>query len=145
MRTNAKIKYATVLFVVCTSLVIATASTTATAQLAQSSSYTSSDVTAGTSVQLGFYAFAHDNCTPARSPTIRIIKPPRAGMLTVKLGELTTDKIVGCSSYTTPAQIVFYRAGYGDDNIDYLIYEVTSPNGDVEVFQFTIHIRVTGR
>lgn len=115
------------------------------AQFGPASSYTTIGATRGVSVELRYHGFANNDCTPARSPTIRVIEPPHAGTLTVKPGELTTDKIVGYPSYTTPVQIVFYQAGQGDDDTDHLVYEVTNPNGEVEVFQFTIHIRVTGR
>lgn len=112
----------------------------ATAQYAPSSSYTSFGVTPGTSVQLGYYASMNNNCTPAHPPTIRVIEAPKFGTLTVRPGELTTDKIAGCPSLRAPAQIVFYEARSGGADTDVLIYEVTSANGQVETFQITIRI-----
>ena len=119
---------------------IALSSGTATAQYAPSSSYTSFGVTPGTAVQLGYYATVNSNCTPAHAPTIRVIEAPKFGTLTIRPGELTTDKIAGCPSLRAPARIVFYEARSGDADTDLLIYEVTSANGQVETFQITIPI-----
>ena len=33
------------------------------------------------------------------------------------------------------------QAGESDADTDHLTYEVTNPNGEVEIYQFTIHIR----
>jgi len=94
----------------------------AMAQVASSSSYTSFGVAQGAIVQLGYYASANNNCTPARPPTIRVIEKPRSGVLTVRPGELTTDRIAGCLSVKTPAQIVSYEARSDDTDTDHLIY-----------------------
>jgi hypothetical protein len=54
------------------SLVLAAAiSTVALAQPAPTNNYTSIEVTSAKPVQLGYYASAHKNCTPA--PVVRVI------------------------------------------------------------------------
>lgn len=113
----------------------------AMAQFGPTSKFAALGLTRGATVKIGFHGFASGTCAPARSPTIRVIASPRAGMLTIKPGELTTDKISSCSDYKTPVQVVFYQAGESDADTDHLTYEVTNPNGEVEIYQFTIHIR----
>ena len=67
--------------------------------------FTAVEVPHGASVQIGVYAFANNDCTPARSPSIRVI-----------------------------------GAATGNADVDRVIYEVTSPNGDVDVYDVTIRI-----
>lgn len=118
-----------------------TISVSAAAEPAPISSYTTFDATPGERLQLGYYAFANNDCTPARRPTIRVIEFPSAGVLTVRTGELTMNSIAGCLQYRTSAQITFYEARKGDADLDQVTYEVTNPNGDVEVHQIKIRIR----
>jgi len=78
---------------------------TATAVLAQSTNYASFEATSEKPVQLGYYASAHKNCTPGALPTIRVIEAPKSGILTVRKGVLSTNKVAGCPGLKTPAQI----------------------------------------
>jgi hypothetical protein len=95
-------------------LVAAVISTAAFAQPAPTTNYTSFE--ASPPVQLGYYASAHKDCTPAPLPKIRAVGAPKSGTLTVRRGELPTDKIAGCPDLKTSAQIVFYQARAGSDH-----------------------------
>ncbi len=64
------------------------------AQPAPTSNYTSFEATSAKPVQLGYYASAHKNCTPSPLATIRIIEPPKMGILTVRVGVLKTNSTV---------------------------------------------------
>jgi len=113
----------------------------ATAALAQSANYASYETTTDKPVQLGYYASAHKNCTPAALPTVRVLEAPKGGVLIVRKGVLATDQVAGCTGLKTPAQIAFYqpRAGYtGPDRVS---YEVTSENGDVATYEMTITVK----
>lgn len=113
----------------------------ATAALAQSANYSSFETTTDKPVQLGYYASAHKNCTPAALPTVRILEAPKGGTLIVRKGLLATNQVAGCPGLKTPAQIAFYqpRAGYvGPDRVS---YEVTSENGDVATYEMTITVK----
>ena len=70
-------------------LVVDVISTVALAQPAPSSNYTSFEATSAKPVQLGYYASANKDCTPAPIPTIRVIEAPKSGTFTVGRGELT--------------------------------------------------------
>jgi len=114
----------------------------ASAALAQASAnYTSVEATAEKPVQLSYHASAHKNCTPASMPTVRVITPPKGGMLMVRRGDLTTDKVAGCPSVKTPARAVFYQARAGYTGPDEVKYEVTSENGEVATYDVTITVK----
>ena len=116
-------------------------STVAHTQPAPSSNYTSIVAAPGKPVQLGYYASAHKNCTPAPLPVIRVIEAPKSGMLTVRRGQLKTDQIAGCPALKIPAQVVFYQARPGATGTDHLAYEVTTPTGEVGTYDVTVKIK----
>ena len=60
---------------------LAAAVSTAVAQPAPSMNYTSFEATSDKPVQLGYYAAARKDCTPAPLPTIRVREPPKSGLL----------------------------------------------------------------
>ena len=62
-------------------------------------------------------------------------------MLTIRQGELTTDPTANCAPQKIPAQVVFYAAKPGNTDVDHVIYEVTTPNGEVDVYEVSIRIR----
>jgi hypothetical protein len=66
----------------------------ATAALAQSANYGSFETTSNKPAQLGYCASAHKNCTPGALPTVRVIEPPKSGVLTVRKAVLSTDKVM---------------------------------------------------
>jgi hypothetical protein len=112
----------------------------ATAALAQVANYTSVETMSATPVQLSYHATAHKNCTPAPLPVVRVIEPPKSGMLTVRKAVLTTDKVAGCPAMKTPAQVVLYQARAGYAGPDRVKYEVTSENGEVATYDVTITV-----
>jgi hypothetical protein len=119
----------------------AIASSVAAAALAQTTNYTSVEATSGKAVRLSYHASAHKNCTAARLPTVRVIEPPTSGMLTVRVAELTTTRVVGCSQLKAPAQVVFYESRTGYAGPDHVNYEVTSENGDVAIYDVKITVK----
>src|SRR5271154_5213704 len=100
---------------------------TAAAQPAPTSNYTSFEANPGRPVQLGYYAIAHKDCTPAPLLMIRVIEAPKSGTLTVRRGDLKTDQMAGCPGSKIPAQVTFYEARIGTTGTDHLVYEVTNP------------------
>jgi hypothetical protein len=126
-------------------LAVLFATVIATAALAQpppSSNYTAVEATSARPVQLGYYASAHKNtCAPAPIPTIRIIEAPKSGTLMVRRALLTTNKIVGCPSLKTPAQVVFYQAHAGATGSDHVVYEVKDFEGRAGIYDVTVNIK----
>ncbi len=121
--------------------VVIVISTAALPQPAPTSNYTSFEVTSAKPVQLGYYASAHKNCTPAPLPTVHVVVAPKSGTLTVRVGELKTNQVAGCPELKTPARVVFYRARPGIVGTDHLVYEVTNPTGQVATYDVTINIK----
>jgi hypothetical protein len=119
----------------------AVVSAAALAQPAPSSNYTSFEATPGNPVQLGYYASAHKDCTPAPLPVVRVIEAPKSGTLTVRRGELKTDRVAGCPGLKMPAQVVFYQARAGVTGSDHLVYEVANPTGEVGTYDVGINIK----
>jgi hypothetical protein len=123
------------------SLLAAAVSSAVFAQPAPTSNYTSFEATSAAPVQIGYYAAAHNNCTPAPLPTIRVIEPPKSGALVVRRGELTINTMPGCPGLKIPAQVAFYHARAGATGTDHLVYQVTNPNGEVGTYDVTITIK----
>ena len=115
--------------------------TAALAQPAPSSNYTSFEATSAKPVQIGYYAEAHKDCTPAPLPTIRVIEAPKSGTLTVRVGELKTNQVAGCPGLKTPARIVFYQARAGTFGTDHLVYAVINATGAAATYDVTINIK----
>lgn len=122
-------------------LTAAMVSSAALAQPAPSSNYTSFDATSAKPTQLGYYAAAHKDCTPAPLPKISVIEAPKSGTLTVRRGELKTDQVAGCPALKTPVQVVFYQARAGAVGGDHLVYLVTNPTGEMATYDVTITIK----
>jgi hypothetical protein len=120
----------------------ALAGTAGTAAFGQATSnYTSVETTSDKPVQLSYHATARKNCTPAPLPTVRVIEPPKSGMLTVRRAVLTTDKVAGCPQVKVPAQVVFYRSRPGYAGLDHVSYEVTSENGEDAIYDVAITVK----
>lgn len=121
--------------------VTAAISTVALAQEAPSVNYTSFEATSAAPTQIGYYGTANKNCSPAPPPRVRVSEPPKSGVLTIRVGELTTDAVKGCGTLKLPARILFYQARAGATGSDHLVYETTDVSGAVAGYDVTIVIR----
>ena len=118
------------------------ASCLVTAAFAQASTnYTSVEATSEKPAQLSYHASVQKDCSPAPLPTVRVIAAPKAGILTVRAGQLTTSKVVRCGRVKTPVQLVFYQARADFAGLDELKYEVTSADGQVAIYEVTITVK----
>src|SRR5271165_2522817 len=119
----------------------ATASVGVCASLAQEANYASVIATPDIPLQLSYHASAHKrNCSAGALPTVRIIEPPKSGMLVVRQAVLTTNKIEGCPDLKIPAQVVFYTANTGYMGPDHVKYAVTDENSQVATYDMTINV-----
>jgi hypothetical protein len=114
---------------------------TSAAAFAQSANYTSVDTVAGVAARIGYYASATKDCAPAPLPTIRVIKPPKHGLLSIRAGAVTTNQVANCPNLKTPAQVVFYQGNPEYQGADELAYEVTSSSGEVGVYNIAITVK----
>jgi hypothetical protein len=122
---------------------VVVASVSANAQLGPTTKYTTFKATAGKSVDVGNYAAAKQDCTPAPGPAIHVVEPPKTGTLTVHVAQLTYNNVYSCPPIKMPAQVVTYEARDTSTAKDHFVYDVTGGKGEVTTFDVTIDI-VTG-
>ncbi len=111
------------------------------AAFAQSANYTSVETVAGVATRIGYYASAKKDCAPAPLPTIRVLKPPKHGVLSIRAGAVVTNQRANCPNLKTPAQVLFYQGNADYQGADELAYEVTSSNGDVGVYNISVTVK----
>ena len=111
------------------------------AAFAQSANYTSVETVAGVATRVGYYASAKKDCTPAPLPTIRVLKAPKHGLLSIRPGAVMTSQVANCPNLKTPAQVVFYQGNADYQGADELAYEVTSANGEVGVYNIAVTVK----
>ena len=93
-------------------------------------------------MQLTYHADAHKStCTPAPIPTFRVVEPPKNGVLTVRKGVLTTNKVAGCPGLKTPVLAVFYQSKEGYSGSDHVSYAVTNAAGQTQGYDVTITVK----
>ena len=110
-------------------------------QSVPAANYTSFEATSAKPLQIGYYATARRDCAPAQPPTIRVVEPPKSGILTIKPGELTTSAVAGCPALKTSALVVYYQARAGAIGADHFVYEVVGLDGKINGYDVTITIR----
>ena len=108
---------------------------------AQSVNYKNVDVTAGAITQLDYYATGKKDCTSAPPPTIKIVTAPKHGLLTLRRGMMTTNKIQSCPNLQTPANVIFYTGSAGYAGVDEIVYEVTDAKGEVALYNIRINVK----
>ena len=108
---------------------------------AQVVNYTTVEAVIGKPTRINYHGSANRDCTPDPPPTVRVIDPPRWGVLTVLKGDLTTNVLSNCPGLKVPAQIVFYAARSGATGRDHVSYEVTTASGKVMTYDVTIEIK----
>lgn len=116
-------------------------SISASAAVAQSTNYSTAQTPAGGAVRLGYYGAAGKGCVPEPLPTIEVVSPPRHGVVTVRSGSLTTNKLPSCPKLKLPVQIVFYRAQSGYAGADRVVFGVKRSSGKVDIWSFSIDVK----
>ncbi|EJW09430.1 hypothetical protein A33M_1349 [Rhodovulum sp. PH10] len=116
------------------------------AALGQAANYSTREAVQDTSVRINVHASGNKaSCSPAALPTITVLTPPKSGTLTVRRGELTTNKIAGCPRLKLPAQVIFYRSRADFVGTDRVVYGMAPANGKPEVFDVTIEVKERAR
>ena len=110
-------------------------------QAAPSTNYTSVEAEAGKPLQVGYYAQARNDCSPSKLPIVRVVEAPILGTLTVRPGELKTDRVANCPSLKLPAQVVTYQPRDKATGSDHVMYSVTYPDGEIALYDIAIRIK----
>ena len=108
---------------------------------AQTLNVKSVETTAGVTSQLVYYASGNKDCLSSPPPSIRVITAPKQGMLTIKRGALTTNKVPGCPGLQTPANVIFYTGNTGYTGDDEIVYEVKDSKGEVAIYDIKIVVK----
>jgi hypothetical protein len=107
----------------------------------QSANYKSTETVAGVASQLDYFATGKKDCSPAAPPTVRVITPPKHGLLTIRRGTVTTNKIQNCPNLQTPVNVIFYTGNAGYAGPDEVVYEVTDSKGEVSVYNIAVNVK----
>ena len=82
---------------------------------------------AGKQVRLGAYAVTKADCSGGVAAELHPRGDQRGGVVVVSPGTLTTTHAHGCSSITTPAQVIFYRPNPGFTGSDRVTFGLVDP------------------
>ena len=93
-------------------------------------------------MRVGFYAQGHRDCSPSKLPVVHVEEVPTLGALSVRPGELTTDREPNCPRLKVPAQVVIYQARSKATGSDHIMYSVTYPNGEIALYDVTVRLKV---
>ncbi len=85
--------------------------------------------TAGHEVRLGAYAAFKRDCSGGTAAEVRPAGDQRGGVLAVSSGTLSTARVPGCATVTSPARIVTYRPNPGFTGVDRVSFEVIDAAG----------------
>jgi hypothetical protein len=107
----------------------------------QSANYKNTETIAGVASQLDYFATAKKDCSAAAPPTVRVITAPKHGLLTIRRGTVTTNKIENCPNLQTPVNVIFYTGNPGYVGPDEVVYEVTDSKGEVSVYNIALTVK----
>lgn len=95
-------------------------------------------------IRIGIYVNVLPDCTSAPLPTIRLVKPPEHGKVTVKKAKMNATNYKQCLALQVPALIAFYQSAAGYSGTDSVTLEVKFPHGRTEVQNITVTVTDSG-
>lgn len=108
---------------------------------AQSVQDTSISTSAGKEVRLGAYATFKRDCSGGTAADLRPVGDQHGGVLVVSTGTLSTARVPGCATVTSPAHIIIYRPNPGFTGTDRVTFDVVDPaTGGKETHSFTVTV-----
>lgn len=112
---------------------------------AQDSIYRAVRAPPGRSTQLNVHGNIGPNCVPGPPPPVRVVKPPTSGTLSVRDGKLKSERLRNCQQVDAPVRVVLYQPNAGFIGQDEIVYELTTANGKLETYSFTITVATGGQ
>jgi hypothetical protein len=97
--------------------------------------------TTGKDVQVGAYINVLPDCSSGPLPTIRLVKPPAHGQVTVKNAKVKATNYKQCLALEVPGYIAFYRSAPNFIGDDPFTLEVRFPAGRTELEEITISVQ----
>jgi len=90
-------------------------------------------------IRIGVYVNVKPDCTAGALPTIRLVKPPAHGKVTVKQAKVKATNYKQCLALEVPGYVGFYRSRANFRGEDLFTFEVAYP-GRIVVQQFTVTV-----
>jgi hypothetical protein len=97
----------------------------------------------GQLVRVAIFTSVRPDCTPGALPTIRLVRAPEHGNLTVRKVKLSATNIKQCLAIEVPALVAFYKSAAGFEGSDSAILEVRSAQGTTQLQSFSISVSAT--
>jgi hypothetical protein len=94
----------------------------------------------GKDLRIGVFANVRPDCTSGPLPTIRLVKSPENGKITVRKARVNATNVKQCLSLTVPALVVFYRASSDFQGSDAAVLEIKSFEGKTLEQRYTIQV-----
>lgn len=95
---------------------------------------------AGKDVRVGAYINVLPDCSSGPLPTIRLVKPPTHGQVTVKKAKVNATNYKQCLALEVPGYVAFYRSAPDFIGDDPFTLEVRFP-GRTELQEITISVQ----
>ncbi|HEX4556917.1 MAG TPA: hypothetical protein VH249_23205 [Xanthobacteraceae bacterium] len=95
---------------------------------------------AGKDVRVGAYINVLPDCSSGPLPTIRLVKPPAHGQVTVKKAKVNATNYKQCLALDVPGYVAFYRSAPDFTGDDPFTLEVRFP-GRTELQEITVSVQ----
>ena len=94
-------------------------------------------------IQIGAYINIKPDCTSGPLPTIRLVRSPEHGKVSVKKVSVNATNYKQCLALETSGFVAFYRSVPGFAGTDLVILEVRFPGGRIELQKITVTVAGT--
>jgi hypothetical protein len=92
--------------------------------------YQSARAASGKEARIALFGRANaKECKTLLVPEIRVVDPPKHGVLVIRTATVTTNRYQSCGALRIPAQVLFYRSRTGYVGPDSISFIVTFENG----------------
>jgi hypothetical protein len=98
----------------------------------------------GQDVRMAVFTSVRPDCTSGVLPTIRLVRPPEHGQVTMKKGKLSATNLKQCLAIEVPALIAIYRSAAGFEGSDSAIIEVRTAAGATQLQRYSITVSSGG-
>lgn len=107
--------------------------------------YQSARAISGKEVRVALFGRADGKeCKALPLPEIRVVDPPKNGVLIIRTATLTTNRYPSCPNLKVPAQVLFYQSRSDYVGPDSISFTVTFENGLTQAHSLVIAVAKDG-
>jgi hypothetical protein len=126
-------------------LVILSGTISPPAQAQDERVYQSVRALSGKEMRVALFGRANSrDCKALPIPDVRVVDPPKNGLLTVRTLTLTTNRYPNCANLQIPAQVLFYQSRSNYVGSDSISFTVTFENGLTQAHSIAITVSKEG-